>query len=88
MAKVNQSPIRSSYQAANEAKSLKSVWSAESHLTLKVLIYVAELLERRGSTRKGKKSAWSRFLSIEMKKGKTVQACAAEWKARKAKVAQ
>jgi len=87
MAKVNQSPIRSSYQAANEAKSLKSVWSAESHLTLKVLIYVAGLLERRGEKKAGKKSAWSKFLSTEMKNGKTIQQCAADWKTRKGKQA-
>lgn len=77
-------PIKSSMQASKEVAALKSIWSQESLLLLRTLIYVAELLEKNARVPKKRAvSAWQKFLATEMKAGASIQEAAAKWKQRK-----
>jgi len=81
---INEPPILSSAQAEKESRRLKSMWSEESLLSLRTLIYCASLLERLAS-KKGRKqrkvSAWSKFLGEQLRAGKTIQEAAAIYRA-------
>jgi hypothetical protein len=75
--------ISSSKQAKKECSALKSVWSRESYLTQRVLIYCAELLEQIAAgkkRKKGKKSTWAIFLGKQMRDGKSVKDAASLWR--------
>lgn len=74
--------IRSSAQALRESKNLKSVWSYESRLTQRILIYVAELLERQSKPKRRSPSKWQLYAARAVKDGKTLQQAATEWKQR------
>jgi len=78
-------PITSAAQATKEARRLKSVWSRESYLSLRTLIYCASLLERIANQKspKRKASAWQRFLSARLKAGRSIVQAADEWRQRK-----
>jgi hypothetical protein len=72
--------IRSAEQALRESKRLKSYWSVESRLTQRILIYVAELLERQARPkRRNVATRWQRFAAKAVKDGKTLKQAAAEW---------
>ncbi len=75
--------IRSSKQALRESMALNRIWSNETYLTQRILIYCAELLEQIAKRKARKQTAWQKFLSREMKRGKTVKEAAALWKERK-----
>lgn len=72
--------IRSADQAFNESRNLEKVWSYESRLTQRILIYIARLLENQARRKKRPTTAWQRFASRAVKDGKTLQQAAAEWK--------
>lgn len=75
--------IRSAEQALRESKRLKSIWSYESRLTQRILIYVAALLERQARpTKRRIVSRWQQFAAKAVKDGKTLKQAAAEWKAK------
>lgn len=81
--------IGSSGEAALLAANLKSIWSAESYLSLKTLIYVASLLEKilerpiaPHVKNKRPRSAWQQFLSVELRTGSTIQQAAKKWRER------
>lgn len=73
--------ITSAKQANEESMALKSVWSQESFLTQRILIYIASLLEKRTAQRKP--TTWQKYLGKALKAGKTIQQAGAEWRARK-----
>jgi hypothetical protein len=85
--------ITSSRQALAESQKLKSIWSSESHLSQRILVYCAELLEQLvDNTRKrvfGKKprTKWQQFLSEQMKQGVTIKEAAKRWRETKLKKA-
>lgn len=63
--KAQKDKIVSASHASLEAANLKNVWSRESYLTLRTLIYCAELLEqivKRPTRKQRKPSAWQTFL--------------------------
>jgi hypothetical protein len=43
----NMPEIKSAAHALRESKKLKAIWSEESRLTQRILIYIAKLLEAR-----------------------------------------
>ena len=51
----NDTEIKSAAQALRESKKLKQIWSAESRLTQRTLIYIARLLEQQTPKPKRKK---------------------------------
>jgi len=71
--------IKSARQALKESRALKSIWSNESRLTQRILIYVAELLEQQTKPKKRRVSNWQRFAANAVREGKTLSQAAAEW---------
>lgn len=78
-------PITSAKQASKESKALKSVWSADSYLTQRILIYCAELLEQivRKPRKRRPLTAWPKFVQDELKRGGTIRDAARNWRAKK-----
>lgn len=74
--------IRSAKQAFGESKALENVWSKESLLTQRILIYIASLLEHSQKPKR-KPTKWQQFLGRELKRGATLNQAALMWKARK-----
>ena len=75
--------IHTAAQALRESKHLKSYWSAESRLTQRILIYVAELLERQARPKKRRPSSeWQLYAARAVKDGKTLRQAADAWKKR------
>ena len=73
--------IRSAKQALKESKALKSVWSAESWLTQRVLIYIAGLLEQNQKPKQRRKpSKWQQHVAAYLRAGKTINQAADDWK--------
>lgn len=78
---MKRQPIITSAKQANEiASKLKTVWSSESYLSLRVLIHCAALLEQIAGKPKRKKSKWNAFLSKQLKAGKTVREAASAYR--------
>jgi hypothetical protein len=85
--KKREQKLVSASQASIEAANLTSIWSNETYLSLRTLIYCAELLEKlvqQPKRKPRKRSAWQQFLSTEMKAGASVQQASAKWKEKKA----
>jgi hypothetical protein len=78
--------ILSSEQASIESQNLPSIWSRETHLTQRTLIYVASLLEKMLEGKpKRKPSEYQRFISKEMKAGRSMKEAVTNWTLRKTK---
>lgn len=78
--------IGSSKEALNRSLALKSIWSAESLLTQRILIYIAKLLEQgnqRKRPKKRKASQWSIHLGKCLHEGKTIQEASELWRQKK-----
>lgn len=72
--------IKSAAHAMRESKKLKSSWSYETRLSQRILIYIAEILEReRPKKRKIVISRWMRFSGQAIAQGKTMKEAASEW---------
>lgn len=83
-AKPKRKAIKSAKQAEQERMALKSYWSEESQLTQRLLIYVAELLEKLVKQREPRKpSAYQKYISQECAVGKTIQEAAHSWQEKK-----
>ena len=77
--------IKSSKQALAKSGDLTAIWSEESRLTQRILIYIARLLEAQMPNRKHRRpTPWQIYLGKALKSGKTIQEAGAAWKARKA----
>lgn len=75
--------IRSAEQALRESQSLARIWSDESRLTQRILIYVAGLLEQQSRPKKWRAiSRWQRFSADAVRHDKTLKQAAVEWKAK------
>lgn len=78
-------PVKSAKQAEDERMALISYWSEESQLTQRILIYVAELLEKlvkqRSTNRKT--TAYQKHIMRECAGGKTIQEAAKSWREKK-----
>lgn len=74
--------ITSSKQALAESQRLKSIWSKESRLTQRTLIYCASLLEQLVGKQRTPRvlSKWQKFLSAEMKRGVSIREAAEKWR--------
>lgn len=48
----NNTKIRSAAHAQRESEKLKTIWSEESRLTQRILIYVAGLLEKQAKRKR------------------------------------
>lgn len=84
MSKNKRIEIKSSQQALEESVKLPAIWSDESRLTQRILVYIASLLEKQAPQRKRRKpTAWQVYLGKALKSGKTIQEAGAAWKARK-----
>lgn len=83
--KPKRKPIKSAAQAEQERMALASYWSDESQLTQRLLIYVAELLEKlvkqRATPRKT--NAYQKHIMKECAGGKTIQEAAKSWREKK-----
>lgn len=82
--------IKSSRKALSESLGLKSIWSDETRLTQRILIYAVELLEVIAENTKRKKrkasrkvTPWNIHVSKILKAGGTIQEAAKQWKAKK-----
>jgi hypothetical protein len=84
MAKLKHAPILSARADNVEARALNSVWSPDTYLSLRTLIYIASLLEKQLAKPPRKRSKWQEFVAREMKSGRTLQECAEKWKQIKA----
>jgi len=73
-------PIKSAKEAKVEVSKLDSVWSRESYLSLRTLVYIASLLEQIAGKPKRKRSKWNEFLSKRLKAGMTVKEAATAWR--------
>lgn len=74
--------IESSKDALERSIALPGVWSLESQLTQRILIYVAQLLERKNSPKR-KQTAWQKHLGKALKQGKTPKQASVEYQARR-----
>ena len=76
--------IKDAKQALKESKALKSIWSEETLLTQRVLIYIAELLEQIAKKKKKKRkpNEWNLYAAKAMHEGKTMKQAAKEYKER------
>jgi len=78
--------ITSSTVAQKLSNNLTSIWSKESYLSQRILIYACTLLEEIVRTQapkvSRKPSAWQQFFAKEMKAGSTAKEAAAKWKSR------
>lgn len=72
--------IKNSKQALREHKNLESVWSRESELNQRILIYIAEMLEMLARELKPK-SAYNLFVAEIIKRGGTMKEAARLWQA-------
>lgn len=77
---MNNLTITSARQAMKESKALKTIWSKETLLTQRILIYIAELLEAKQRRPKRKPSAWQKHVAKALRAGKTIKQAAAEWR--------
>jgi DNA-binding NarL/FixJ family response regulator len=74
--------IQSAEQAFKESLALPSIWSDESRLTQRILVYIAELLERQTKPAPKKKrplSEWQKHVQKSLKAGKSIKQAAKEW---------
>lgn len=74
--------IRSSKQALEESFNIPRIWSEESRLSQRILIYAVELLEdiRRNIIRPPrKKSEWQKLVAKTLKGGGTMRQAAEKW---------
>ena len=79
---MNKPIIRSAAQALKESKALSSVWSKESRLTQRILIYIVELLENPRRSRRWqqkKLSNWQKHVRKYLRNGKSIKQAAADW---------
>jgi len=80
-------PVTNSRELKSEIKALKSVWSHESIITTRAVVYICELLERalaQPIARKARAaSPWQRFFGRGMQAGKAPFQISNEWRARK-----
>ena len=74
--------IRSAREALRLSKALPSIWSQETLLTQRLLIYIAELLEEKARPKR-KPSEWQRFFAQRVKAGLTAKQAAEEWRSRR-----
>ena len=79
-------PIDSSKELRAEIKALKNIWSRESIITTRGVVYLCELMERLlaelpGRVRKKRRipTVWQKFLGQRLKQGKTMKAIAEEY---------
>lgn len=71
--------ITSAAQALKESDSLENIWSRETFLTQRVLIYMAELLEEQRLKKRGDPQQWHRFLKKCLKQKMSVQQALDLW---------
>lgn len=77
---TNNKRIKSAAQALKESQALKSIWSEESRVTQRILIYMCELLEGHRLTRKqSKPSKWQQHVTKYLRSGKTIKDASADW---------
>ena len=79
-------PADSSKELRGEIKAVKSVWSRDSIITTRGVVYLCELMERLlaelpGTLRKKRRvpTVWQKFLGQGLKQGKTMKAIAEEY---------
>jgi hypothetical protein len=79
-------PLDSSKELRAEIKALKNIWSRESIITTRGVVYLCELMERLlaelpGAVRKKRRipTVWQKFLGQGLKQGKTMKAIAEEY---------
>ena len=75
--------IKSSKDALRKSTNLKNVWSGETVLSQRILIYCAELLEQIAAKKKRPRSKWQSFLSAQMRQGVSIKQAAVNWRNRK-----
>jgi hypothetical protein len=82
--------ITSSEEAQRLSNNLPSIWSKESYLSQRILIYACSLLEKlvENKSPKRKPSAWQSFFAKEIKAGKTAKEAAENWKRKKSQASR
>ena len=74
--------ITNSKQALRESKALKSVWSNETVLTQRILIYIASLLEDLNRKKRRRPTRYQIHIGKMLKRGGTMQQAVREWQKR------
>lgn len=86
-ARPKRNSIKSADQAKKERMELTSYWSAESQLTQRILIYVAELLEKLVlKNQPRKQTEYQKHTEQVLKAGGTIQEAAKLWQEKKQKI--
>ena len=74
-------PIKSAAQAEAERRQLQSYWSEESQLTQRILIYIAELLEKLVTKNQPRKpTTYQKHVAKILRDGGTMRDAARLWK--------
>lgn len=81
--------ITSAKKALKESIALESVWSNETRLTQRILIYAVELLEqivdsnKRPKKKPRKVTPWNLHVAKILRAGGTIKEAAEQWKKKK-----
>ena len=79
--------IKTAAEAERERKRLKSIWSAETQLSQRVLIRCMDLLEEiaQNTGRRRRPTVYQKFVGTYLKEGATIKEAAAAWRKQKEK---
>jgi len=80
-------PVKNSSELVVELKALKRVWSNESIVTTRAIVYLCELMEKLLARQKRKRrplTTWQRAVSMGLKQGRTMNQVSADYRTGKA----